>query len=49
MSEITRVGVLGCGQMGSGIAQVAAMAGFAVVARDVEEGFLARGQHAIPR
>ena len=47
MPEITRVGVLGCGQMGSGIAQVAAMAGFAVVARDVEEGLLAKGQGAI--
>lgn len=47
MPEITRVGVLGCGQMGSGIAQVAAMAGFAVVARDVEEGLLANGQGAI--
>ena len=28
MPEITRIGVLGCGLMGSGIAQVAATAGF---------------------
>jgi len=28
--EIRKVGVLGCGLMGSGIAQVAAMAGFDV-------------------
>jgi 3-hydroxybutyryl-CoA dehydrogenase len=47
MPEVTRVGVLGCGQMGSGIAQVAAMAGCTVIVRDVEEGFLAKGQGAI--
>jgi 3-hydroxybutyryl-CoA dehydrogenase len=47
MSEITRVGVLGCGQMGSGIAQVAATAGFPTIVRDVEAGMLARGQGAI--
>jgi 3-hydroxybutyryl-CoA dehydrogenase len=47
MPEITRVGVLGCGQMGSGIAQVAATAGFRAVVRDVEDGMLARGQGAI--
>jgi 3-hydroxybutyryl-CoA dehydrogenase len=47
MSEITRVGVLGCGQMGSGIAQVAATAGFSTIVRDVEAGMLARGQGAI--
>ena len=47
MSEITRVGVLGCGQMGSGIAQVAATAGFTTIVRDVEEGMVAKGQGAI--
>ena len=47
MSEITRVGVLGCGQMGSGIAQVAAAAGFPTMVRDVEAGMLAKGQGAI--
>jgi 3-hydroxybutyryl-CoA dehydrogenase len=47
MSEITRVGVLGCGQMGSGIAQVAATAGFSTIVRDVEAGMLAKGQSAI--
>jgi 3-hydroxybutyryl-CoA dehydrogenase len=47
MRDITRVGVLGCGQMGSGIAQAAAVAGFPTVARDVEEGFLARGERSI--
>ena len=47
MSEITRVGVLGCGQMGSGIAHVAATAGFSTIVRDVEAGMLAKGQGAI--
>jgi 3-hydroxybutyryl-CoA dehydrogenase len=45
--DITSVGVLGCGLMGSGIAQVAATAGFRTVARDVSDAFLARGQEAI--
>jgi 3-hydroxybutyryl-CoA dehydrogenase len=35
MTEITRVGVLGCGLMGAGIAQVAATAGYETVVRDV--------------
>ena len=35
MTEIRRVGVLGCGLMGSGIAQVAATAGYDTVVRDV--------------
>ena len=47
MTDIARLGVLGAGQMGSGIAQVAATAGIAVVVRDLEEGMLARGQGAI--
>jgi 3-hydroxybutyryl-CoA dehydrogenase len=44
---IRKVGVLGCGQMGSGIAQVAAVAGFDVLARDLEEAQLARGRKAV--
>jgi 3-hydroxybutyryl-CoA dehydrogenase len=44
---ISRVGVLGCGLMGSGIAQAAAVAGFATTVRDVEDGLLARGEEAI--
>ncbi len=47
MTEIFRIGVLGCGQMGSGIAQVAAMAGLSTVARDLEAGLLAKGERAI--
>ncbi len=47
MSDITAVGVLGCGQMGAGIAQVAAVAGCRVVARDLEEAQLARGRAGV--
>jgi len=41
--EIKKVGVLGCGLMGSGIAQVSAMAGFDVTVLEVDEKFLDRG------
>jgi 3-hydroxybutyryl-CoA dehydrogenase len=49
MPGIRRVGVLGCGLMGSGIAQTAATAGFTTLVRDVEDGLLARGEAAIQR
>lgn len=41
--QISKIGVVGAGQMGNGIAQVCAMAGYAVVMRDVAEAALARG------
>src|SRR5262245_36627648 len=41
--EIKKVGILGCGLMGSGIAQVAAMAGFEVSVLEVEQKFLDKG------
>jgi 3-hydroxybutyryl-CoA dehydrogenase len=41
--EIRKVGVLGCGLMGSGIAQVAASAGFETVVREVTEELIQRG------
>ena len=44
MSEITTVGVLGCGLMGSGIAQTAAAAGFPTVVREVSDELLAKGK-----
>ena len=47
MSEISTVGVLGCGLMGSGIAQTAAAAGFTTVVRDVSDELNARGKSAI--
>src|SRR5438067_11971664 len=43
MSDINKVGVLGCGLMGSGIAQVAAQAGYETVVREVEQKFLDKG------
>jgi 3-hydroxybutyryl-CoA dehydrogenase len=41
--EIKTVGVLGCGLMGSGIAQVAATAGFDVIVLEVEQKLLDKG------
>ena len=41
--EIKTVGVLGCGLMGSGIAQVCAAAGYKTIVREVEEAFLNKG------
>src|ERR1700737_3016894 len=41
--EIKKVGVLGCGLMGSGIAQVCAMAGFDVTVLEVDQKFLEKG------
>ena len=41
--NIQKVGVLGCGLMGSGIAQVAATAGFGVTVLEVEQKFLDKG------
>jgi 3-hydroxybutyryl-CoA dehydrogenase len=49
MSEIKRVGVLGCGLMGSGIAQVAAAAGYETVVRDVSKELLERGRAGIEK
>jgi 3-hydroxybutyryl-CoA dehydrogenase len=47
LADIQRVGVLGAGQMGSGIAQVTAQAGFEVVLCDVDDATLARGVEGI--
>jgi len=41
--EIKRFGVIGAGQMGAGIAQVAAQVGFEVVMRDIEDRFVQGG------
>jgi len=48
-APIRTIGVLGAGTMGHGIAQMAAMAGFEVLLRDVDEVSLARGRQAIER
>ena len=49
MAEIKKVGVLGCGLMGSGIAQVAAQAGYETVVREVEQKFLDKGLAGIQK
>jgi|SRR5437016_7821020 len=41
--NISKVGILGCGLMGSGIAQVTATAGFNVTVLEVEQKFLDKG------
>ena len=41
--QIKKVGVLGCGLMGSGIAQVAATSGFDVTVLEVEQKYLDKG------
>ena len=47
--EIRKVGVVGCGLMGSGIAQVTAMAGFPTVAREVSQTLLDKGLESIEK
>jgi 3-hydroxybutyryl-CoA dehydrogenase len=44
---IERLGVVGAGQMGGGIAHVAAQAGFSVVLHDVSDALVGRGLEAI--
>ena len=41
--EIKKVGVVGCGLMGSGIAQVYAQAGYATVVREPTQELLEKG------
>jgi enoyl-CoA hydratase/3-hydroxyacyl-CoA dehydrogenase len=41
--EIRKVGVVGCGLMGAGIAQVAAQAGYDTIVRELNEGLLEKG------
>lgn len=45
--EIKKVGVLGCGLMGSGIAQVCAQAGYETLVREVNEDLLNKGLDGI--
>ena len=47
--EIKKVGVLGCGLMGAGIAQTAASAGFETTVREVSEELLQKGFAAIEK
>ncbi len=47
IDSIKTVAVLGAGTMGNGMAHVFARAGYNVILRDVEEGFLQRGMETI--
>ncbi len=47
MSEMQRVGVVGCGLMGSGIAEVCARAGLDVIVREVDAAAAEAGQQRV--
>jgi len=47
MSEIRKIGVVGSGQMGSGIAHVFALAGYTVVLQDIKADQLAKAMQGI--
>ena len=49
MPEVRRVAVLGCGLMGSGIAEVSAKAGFETWVREVSDQLCEKGKAAITR
>lgn len=49
MGQIKRVGVLGCGLMGSGIAQVCAQAGYRTVVRELSDELVQRGLGGIEK
>lgn len=45
--QVNIIGIIGAGQMGAGIAQVMAMAGFKVIMQDVKQEFIDRGLFTI--
>ena len=47
--EVKTFGVIGAGQMGNGIAQVAAMSGLAVIMNDIKTEFVERGLASIDK
>jgi 3-hydroxybutyryl-CoA dehydrogenase len=47
--QIRTVGVLGCGLMGAGIAQVSAAAGYRTIVREVEDSLVSKGLGRIER
>lgn len=49
MSEIQRIGVVGAGQMGNGIAQVSSLAGYSVTLTDISESAVANGMANIEK
>jgi 3-hydroxybutyryl-CoA dehydrogenase len=49
VTQVEKVGVVGCGLMGSGIAQAAASAGFDTIVSDVSQPLLDRGRSGITK
>jgi 3-hydroxybutyryl-CoA dehydrogenase len=49
MAEVRRVGILGCGLMGSGIAEISAKAGLETYVREVNDQFVEKGKAAITK
>jgi 3-hydroxybutyryl-CoA dehydrogenase len=49
MAEVRKVGVLGCGLMGSGIAEISAKAGLETWVREVSDEFVEKGKRAITK
>jgi len=49
MMEIKKIGVVGCGIMGSGIAQVCAQSGYHVIVSDVDDNLLKKGLSSIDK
>jgi 3-hydroxybutyryl-CoA dehydrogenase len=49
VTQVQKVGVVGCGLMGSGIAQAAASGGFDTIVRDVSQPLLDRGRSGITK
>ena len=49
MAEISKVAVLGCGLMGSGIAEISAKAGFDTVVREVNDELVDKGRARITK
>jgi len=47
--EIKTLGVVGAGQMGSGISQVAAVSGLSVIMHDIKDEFVERGFSVIEK
>ena len=47
--QVKTIGVVGAGQMGNGIAQVAAVSGLAVIMSDIKEEFVQRGLQTITK
>ena len=47
LMAVSRIGVLGAGQMGAGIAQVASCSGYSVTMVDIDENAVERGMDSI--